>query len=146
MLNRRRHADRTAQYDYYDYYARPSQRQLPPTDPSAAMHRLTLRVADAGRLRDGADRRGGRGGGVPAPGRLRRGSPRSRATGCSKTLLVAGVAQVCLYYADLYDLRLVSDRRELFIRIVQALGAASFILAVALLLVPGPRSSAAACS
>lgn len=50
--------------------------------------------------------------------------------GFAKTLLVAGVSQTCLYYADLYNLRLVSDRRELFIRIVQALGVASFILAV----------------
>jgi sugar transferase (PEP-CTERM system associated) len=39
------------------------------------------------------------------------------------------VSQVCLYYAELYDLRIVSDRRELFVRIVQALGAAAFILA-----------------
>src|SRR5262249_55094127 len=46
-----------------------------------------------------------------------------------KTLLVAFVAQACLYYSDLYNLRLVSDRRELFLRITQALGAASFILA-----------------
>jgi sugar transferase (PEP-CTERM system associated) len=50
--------------------------------------------------------------------------------GLLKTLLVAFVTQACLYYADLYDLRVVSDRRELFIRLVQALGAASFILAV----------------
>jgi len=50
--------------------------------------------------------------------------------GATKTLLAAGVAQACLYYADLYDLRLASDRPELFVRIVQALGAASFILAV----------------
>ncbi len=49
--------------------------------------------------------------------------------GWPKTLLIAAVCQVCLYYADLYDLRLVSDRRELFIRIVQALASASFILA-----------------
>jgi sugar transferase (PEP-CTERM system associated) len=49
--------------------------------------------------------------------------------GFGKALLVAAVAQVCLYYADLYDLRLVSDQRELAIRIAQALGAASFILA-----------------
>ncbi len=49
--------------------------------------------------------------------------------GVGKTLLVALVCQVCLYYADLYDLRLVSDRRELFVRIVQALGSASFMLA-----------------
>ena len=49
--------------------------------------------------------------------------------GLEKALLMAGVSQVCLYYAELYDLRIVSDRRELFVRIVQALGAASFILA-----------------
>lgn len=49
--------------------------------------------------------------------------------GLLKTALVALIAQVCLYYSDLYDLRLVSDRRELFIRIVQALSSASFILA-----------------
>jgi sugar transferase (PEP-CTERM system associated) len=50
--------------------------------------------------------------------------------GAAKTLLAAGIAQACLYYADLYDLRLASDRPELFVRIIQALGAASFILAV----------------
>jgi sugar transferase (PEP-CTERM system associated) len=49
--------------------------------------------------------------------------------GAAKTLVVAGVAQSCLYYADLYNVRLVSDRRELFVRIMQALAAASFILA-----------------
>jgi sugar transferase (PEP-CTERM system associated) len=50
--------------------------------------------------------------------------------GAAKTLLAAGIAQACLYYADLYDLRLAADRPELFVRIIQALGAASFILAV----------------
>jgi len=49
--------------------------------------------------------------------------------GLVKALLLAGITQACLYYADLYDLRVVSDRRELFIRLLQALGAASFILA-----------------
>ena len=49
--------------------------------------------------------------------------------GFGKALLIAGVCQICLYYADLYDLRQLSDRRELFVRIVQALGSASFILA-----------------
>jgi sugar transferase (PEP-CTERM system associated) len=49
--------------------------------------------------------------------------------GLLKTLLLAGIMQACLYYADLYDLRVVSERRELFIRLLQALGAASFILA-----------------
>ena len=50
--------------------------------------------------------------------------------GLFKALVIAVVAQGCLYAADLYDLRLVSDRGELFVRIVQALAAASFILGV----------------
>ncbi|HUL71532.1 MAG TPA: TIGR03013 family XrtA/PEP-CTERM system glycosyltransferase [Vicinamibacterales bacterium] len=49
--------------------------------------------------------------------------------GLSQVLILAGVTQTCLYYADLYDFRVVADRRELFIRILQALGTASFILA-----------------
>ena len=49
--------------------------------------------------------------------------------GVPKALLIAGVCQLCLYYADMYDLRVVSDRRELVVRIVQSLAAASFILA-----------------
>ena len=49
--------------------------------------------------------------------------------GLPKALLIALVAQGCLYYADLYDLRLLSDRRELFIRILNALASASLILA-----------------
>jgi len=50
--------------------------------------------------------------------------------GIMKALFLAAVTQACLYYADLYDLRVVADRRELFIRILQALGGASFVLAV----------------
>jgi sugar transferase (PEP-CTERM system associated) len=46
-----------------------------------------------------------------------------------KTLLVAAVTQSCLYYADLYNMKLVTDRRELFVRLIQALGGASFVLA-----------------
>jgi sugar transferase (PEP-CTERM system associated) len=46
-----------------------------------------------------------------------------------KMLLAAGVTQACLYYADLYNPRLISDRRELFTRCMQALAAASFVLA-----------------
>jgi sugar transferase (PEP-CTERM system associated) len=49
--------------------------------------------------------------------------------GFLKALLIAGVAQACLYYADLYNVRFLSDRRELFIRILNALAAASLILA-----------------
>jgi sugar transferase (PEP-CTERM system associated) len=47
----------------------------------------------------------------------------------SKTLLVGLVCQVCLYYAELYDFRILSDRRELFVRLLQAIGSASLILA-----------------
>lgn len=49
--------------------------------------------------------------------------------GVWKALMVAGIAQVCLYYTDLYDFRVVSNRQELLLSILQALGAASFILA-----------------
>jgi sugar transferase (PEP-CTERM system associated) len=46
-----------------------------------------------------------------------------------RALLITGVCQVCLYYAELYDWRIVADRRELFVRILQSLGAASLVLA-----------------
>jgi len=49
--------------------------------------------------------------------------------GVAKALLVVFVTQACLYFADLYSSRQGADRRDLFIRIMQALGAASFILA-----------------
>ena len=51
--------------------------------------------------------------------------------------LVVAVCQVCLYYAELYDLRVVADRRELFVRVLQALGAASLVLAVLYYWFPG---------
>src|SRR5262249_19554921 len=50
--------------------------------------------------------------------------------GALKAVLIAGVTQVCLYYCDLYDARILSNRRELFTRMVQALASASFTLAV----------------
>jgi sugar transferase (PEP-CTERM system associated) len=50
--------------------------------------------------------------------------------GLPKALLIAFVCQTCLYYTDLYDFRKIIDRRDLFVRIAQALGASSFILAV----------------
>jgi sugar transferase (PEP-CTERM system associated) len=46
-----------------------------------------------------------------------------------RTLLVAYVCQLCLYYNDLYDEpRFTADLRELLVRILQALGASSIIL------------------
>jgi sugar transferase (PEP-CTERM system associated) len=47
-----------------------------------------------------------------------------------KALLIAGVTQICLYFADLYDFKVIGDRRELFVRAIQALGATSMILAL----------------
>src|SRR2546430_10855868 len=46
-----------------------------------------------------------------------------------KVFLIASVCQLSLYYADLYDLRVVNGRRDVFIGIVQALSATSFALA-----------------
>ena len=53
-----------------------------------------------------------------------------------KGLLIALVCQICLYYAELYDLRVVADRRELLVRILQALGSASLILAILYFWIP----------
>lgn len=44
-------------------------------------------------------------------------------------VLIASVCQLCLYFGDLYNLRVVRGQRELFLRSLQALGATSLILA-----------------
>jgi sugar transferase (PEP-CTERM system associated) len=49
--------------------------------------------------------------------------------GLTRTILIAAVCQTCLYFSDMYDLRRISDRRELFTGIVRALAATSFLLA-----------------
>ena len=49
--------------------------------------------------------------------------------GLWKAAIITLVTQVCLYFADLYDFRVIGDRRELFVRAVQALGATSLVLA-----------------
>ena len=46
-----------------------------------------------------------------------------------KALLIAVITQLCLYFGDLYDFRILSDRRELVVRALQSVGAASLILA-----------------
>ena len=56
--------------------------------------------------------------------------------GYLKTWLIATVVQLCLYFADLYDSRTYAEPRELFIRLVQGLGAASFVLAVLYFWIP----------
>jgi sugar transferase (PEP-CTERM system associated) len=52
-------------------------------------------------------------------------------------VLIATVLQISLHYADLYDLRTVRDRRDLVIRLLQALGATSVVLAVLYYWLPG---------
>ncbi len=44
--------------------------------------------------------------------------------------VVASICQLCLFFADMYDLRLVADRRELFVRLLRSLAATTIILAV----------------
>src|SRR5579864_5790767 len=51
--------------------------------------------------------------------------------------IVVGVCLICFYYSDLYDLQIVSRKAELLIRLIQALGAASLILALVYYMVPG---------
>ena len=51
------------------------------------------------------------------------------AWGLLRAGIVAGVCQLCLFFADMYDLRLVADRRELFVRLLRSLAATTLILA-----------------
>ncbi|HEY3886015.1 MAG TPA: TIGR03013 family XrtA/PEP-CTERM system glycosyltransferase [Vicinamibacterales bacterium] len=60
----------------------------------------------------------------------------SRVDILQKAMLIAAATQLCLYYADLYDLRSITDRRDLFMRIVQALGGTSLLLALVYFWVP----------
>ena len=50
--------------------------------------------------------------------------------------LVTLVCQLCLYYNDFYDLTLVHSNRELVVRLLQAAGAASIVLAALYFVVP----------
>src|SRR5947208_8244798 len=56
--------------------------------------------------------------------------------GFLKAALITAVCQCSLYFADLYDLRRIANYRDLFIRIIQGLGAASFLLAGLYFVVP----------
>jgi capsular exopolysaccharide synthesis family protein len=50
--------------------------------------------------------------------------------GYFKTAVVTGICLLCLYFADLYNLRQVSEPGEMFVRLIQGLGAASIVLAL----------------
>jgi sugar transferase (PEP-CTERM system associated) len=53
-----------------------------------------------------------------------------------KIALVTGLCQICFYYNDLYDLTVVHSSRELLIRLLQAAGAASILIALLYSLIP----------
>ncbi|HWO30988.1 MAG TPA: TIGR03013 family XrtA/PEP-CTERM system glycosyltransferase [Candidatus Acidoferrum sp.] len=50
--------------------------------------------------------------------------------GFLKVLVVAGAFVVCMYYFDLYDSAILSNRREVLSRLVQVLGTACLVLAI----------------
>ena len=50
--------------------------------------------------------------------------------GLLRAMLVLAVCQTALHYADLYDVRFVTDTRDLAVRLLQAVGFSSIILAV----------------
>ena len=53
-----------------------------------------------------------------------------------KTVLITFVCQMCLYYNDLYDLKITIGFQELSIRLLQALGVASIVLAFVYFIFP----------
>lgn len=53
-----------------------------------------------------------------------------------KIALVTGVSQMCLYYSDLYDFKIIKNFRELSFRLVQAIGATSFLLGLVYTFLP----------
>ena len=50
--------------------------------------------------------------------------------------LVTVICQLCLYYNDFYDLTLVHANRELIVRLLQAVGAASIVLGALYFTIP----------
>src|SRR5436309_2636437 len=58
------------------------------------------------------------------------------AANLGKIALVTLVCQLCLYYNDFYDLTVVHSNRELVVRLLQAAGAASIVLAAIYFVVP----------
>jgi sugar transferase (PEP-CTERM system associated) len=57
-------------------------------------------------------------------------------TAAFRVLLIVLVCQLCLHYADLYDLRTMTTKRDLAERLVAAIGATSLILGIAYWLFP----------
>ncbi|NOX98053.1 MAG: TIGR03013 family PEP-CTERM/XrtA system glycosyltransferase [Nitrospirae bacterium] len=45
-----------------------------------------------------------------------------------KIALITGITQMCLYYSELYDFKVIRNSRELSFRLIQAIGATSILL------------------
>ena len=56
-----------------------------------------------------------------------------------KIFLITAVCQICLYYADIYDLRSIGSKLEVLMRVLQALGVAALILASIFYVIPEVR-------
>ena len=89
--------------------------------------------ADGLRLRDRADLGLDGAGGQP-PRRLQR--PGDPGAMLWKIAIVTALCELCFYYNDLYDLTVVHSNRELVVRLLQAAGAATIVLAAACLAFP----------
>jgi sugar transferase (PEP-CTERM system associated) len=57
-------------------------------------------------------------------------------TAILRVLLIVVVCQLCLHYADLYDLRTMTTKRDFVSRLMRAIGATSLILGIAYWLFP----------
>lgn len=53
-----------------------------------------------------------------------------------KVFSITAVCEMCLYYNDLYDLKIIDSFNELTIRLIQALGFAAIILAIVYMIFP----------
>jgi sugar transferase (PEP-CTERM system associated) len=59
--------------------------------------------------------------------------------GVYKVALVAAVYMLCMYYLDLYDAKILSNRHEVLTRILQVLGLGTLILAIVYYSFPGSQ-------
>src|SRR3981081_1548782 len=59
-----------------------------------------------------------------------------------KALVISAICQFCLYYADVYDLRNVGSKLEVWLRVLQALGVAALIVAALFAVFPQMRLGA----
>src|SRR5688572_18575744 len=58
------------------------------------------------------------------------------ASAAAKASVVAVLCLVCLYYNDLYNLTVVRSTREVFIRLLQAVGTALILIALVYIALP----------